>query len=754
MNGDDPPTRCTHPTVVTSPSRHAVSVGYSHPTLQQRIAATTASGRAPKPKDVKNDAGPSALTFPAPLVLPGDDLSLDPRYPPQSFRAWKQGKDRNEITSERNVIYVAAPPSVTSEAAVVQNWVIASSRASIDGVPTQRPKAEDVIAYLEAFYHGLPVKQFPSTKLSFTTWEADDKPRAKGRGKVKIESYIALNTPTESVRIRTRATSNSVYSNQLNLDDLLDAAISILPTDAYALLMLVDHDIFEDEDDEFACGRAYGGSRVAVVSSARYDPCLDKMQGVDRTHAWPAAHCQDFIESRCHGADEDHAREPKRKKKNIDQGAPSPGATAYSPPPNSPPSPLQAAQQAFSQKSASNQSLAALYLFRLCRTSAHELGHCFGLDHCVYYACSMQGSASLAEDAHLRKVLFTIQGQSDGTESERMERRYEALDKFCVRFKNGRDFAAFGAWLEARLSSLCNAGVSPKKAWESVIYHIMSTGSWYKNPHLLEEIFQALVFTNLNKVLQWVDPEMRPANQIDYSTEAQYNLLKLLWGNLLKSVRANPFRTLTIIDQTDNAPGGCLIDFFGRKNMILIQVYMPNVNVYRLGPLLRKFIQQPDNIKEYNLKIVNCREDAVIFLLSYVQSPLSCISKQGIGTGDGSSWISSLLQVSPVIKKVLAALKKFDRSVFRVSLHPLDMWSGVRPYGIWLKNCGDRGRSVPYGVPWVREISVFYEKPQRRSLLSRRMASAVHVTPDSFWYKIGVPWNMIRAVKAMDSGKN
>ena len=38
------------------------------------------------------------------------------------------------------------------------------------------------------------------------------------------------------------------------------------------------------------------------------------------------------------------------------------------------------------------------FLFRLCCTVSHELGHCFGLDHCMYKACMMQGTASVAED--------------------------------------------------------------------------------------------------------------------------------------------------------------------------------------------------------------------------------------------------------------------------------------------------------------------------------------------------------------------
>ena len=38
---------------------------------------------------------------------------------------------------------------------------------------------------------------------------------------------------------------------QLNLNDLLDVAVSILPDDAYAFLLLVEYDLSEDEDDNF-----------------------------------------------------------------------------------------------------------------------------------------------------------------------------------------------------------------------------------------------------------------------------------------------------------------------------------------------------------------------------------------------------------------------------------------------------------------------------------------------------------------------
>ena len=78
----------------------------------------------------------------------------------------------------------------------------------------------------------------------------------------KSSPTLWLNTPKASscIGLLSRATPKGNFTHQLNLNDLLDAAIDILPDDAYALLMMVEHDMFEDEDDDFVCGRAYGGS--------------------------------------------------------------------------------------------------------------------------------------------------------------------------------------------------------------------------------------------------------------------------------------------------------------------------------------------------------------------------------------------------------------------------------------------------------------------------------------------------------------
>ena len=73
-------------------------------------------------KAVESIEAPDPTTFPAPLILPDDDLAFDPTYPAQSFRSWPRKKDRNEVTPERRIIYIARPPDVNSEVEFMKGW--------------------------------------------------------------------------------------------------------------------------------------------------------------------------------------------------------------------------------------------------------------------------------------------------------------------------------------------------------------------------------------------------------------------------------------------------------------------------------------------------------------------------------------------------------------------------------------------------------------------------------------------------------
>ncbi len=442
---------CSHENLVYQPSPHASQAGYRSCDPRQLLVAAGKN---------RKDVPSTPSTFPAPLVLPNDDLGLDPRYPPQSFRSWLRGKDRNEITSDRRVIYIAAPPKVDNDIVFVRRWILPRLPTSRGGVgraregsietPISTPETKDVIAYLAAFYHGMTVKQLPFD-LTFANWDDEDR---TSKTKSTSSRFIALNAPNDSVRIGTRTCPDDMFPNQLCLNDLLDVAISVLPKDAYALLMLVDHDLYEDEDDDFCCGRAYGGSHVAVVSNARYNPLLDGVQGVERQHAWPASHCENYVKESC-------ATVSKPSKKAKTDVAPS--TTVNQDPamienPDSGSNTLHLAVQAHrsipQDKLSGPEHLASVWLSRTTRTASHELGHCFGIDHCVYYACIMQGTASMAEDVrqppYLCPVeLAKIQRAIGLTDKDVME-RYKALQNFCSR--SGSGFAGFGCWIRERIS--------------------------------------------------------------------------------------------------------------------------------------------------------------------------------------------------------------------------------------------------------------------------------------------------------------
>jgi archaemetzincin len=395
-----------------------------------------------------------AATFPGPLGLEGDDLVRDPEYPPQSFREWRGERQRNKVGAEgRRTIYVVGPPVVEDGAqkGFMRGWTecdVEGADAKAIGGSKTNGWEKDVVEYLEAFYHGLPVKLLNASGLHFTPWDTtpSQPTKSKSRSSAKARKpkeplYIGLRTADELIGIRYRATPSGHYSHQLNLDDLLDAAISILPDDAYALLMLADHDLYEDDDDEFVCGRAYGGSRVAVVSRARYNPLLDEEQGVPREHAWPASHCEKYMAECCGKA------AAKMRSKGVFAIEDSPLRLAVT------------AHTTLYASAMTSEQLAGLWFSRICRTASHELGHCFGIDHCVYYACCMQGSASIVEDARQPPYLCPVDLQKvvRATGADVAE-RYRALRGFCAKWEGVCMFAAWGKWVEGRLKQTEDAG--------------------------------------------------------------------------------------------------------------------------------------------------------------------------------------------------------------------------------------------------------------------------------------------------------
>ena len=178
---------------------------------------------------------------------------------------------------------------------------------------------------------------------------------------------------------------------------------------------------------------------MAVVSTTRYNPRLDDGQDIEREHAWPASHCDAYMRERC--------------------GAPSKTKKAKPDSSMSHQTPLQAAVLAHTALPTPHTSsqLSYLWLSRVCQTASHELGHCFGIDHCVYYACVMQATASLAEDVRQPPYLCPVDlaKMLRATGADERE-RYEALLAFCGRHEGGDAgwFKALQAWILGRLREL------------------------------------------------------------------------------------------------------------------------------------------------------------------------------------------------------------------------------------------------------------------------------------------------------------
>ena len=422
---------CQHHILCFKSSSHANQVNFRKFTDQQRA---TAAG-----KKRATDAESGEL-FPAPLVLPDDELSCDARCPPQSLRSWVRLNGRNEVTRRRNLLYIVGPPTSSKDIDYVRDWTIPQGHDKEKEANLAKPRTSDVVDYLAAFYHGMEVRILPPESLHFAAWENE-----KGRKSTTKPRYVGLNTATESIGIRVRPSPDNVFQGQLDLNDLLDVAISILPDDAYALLMLVEHDLFEDDDDDFCCGRAYGGSRVAVVSMARYNPCLDASQNVERQHAWPSSHCEAYMQSCCEVQSESSEASSKRALQQV------PASSTDQPYHVN--TPLQAAVTV--HKTLSQSNLSGLWFSRVCQTVSHELGHSFGMDHCVYYACVMQGTSCLAEDVRQPPYLCPVDlAKLLRATSANEKERYEALLSFCGNHAIVPMFAALRAWLACMLENL------------------------------------------------------------------------------------------------------------------------------------------------------------------------------------------------------------------------------------------------------------------------------------------------------------
>lgn len=197
-----------------------------------------------------------------------------------------------------------------------------------------------------------------------------------------------------SSRRRKRHELNTRYNKEWNhcqmcVDSNLMQLRKFIPEDALCMIGLTMMDLYGDESDLFVAGMAAGNQRVAIFSLYRYDPCLQF-----NPEYW-------FVV-------EEDGKMPNKERQRIT-------------------------------------------LHRGCKLLVHEICHLLGIDHCIYYACCMNGSGHLQEDfrqpMHLCPVdlhkLSTLVGFN-------VLDRYKALLKFYEKhnFKEETD------WVNQRISCM------------------------------------------------------------------------------------------------------------------------------------------------------------------------------------------------------------------------------------------------------------------------------------------------------------
>lgn len=449
---------CTHEAILYDPSPHVRESHYSRPSARQRIIAAERTGSSEEQRMLVTNTGlfNNSAAFPAPLVLPDDDLADDPEPWPQTFMDWRE--ERNEVTEDRRTIYLVNGPAVHDSVHHLRRWSHVGDGKKT-GIEAMSLDIQDLKTYTGAFYYGMKTSV---SSLEFE-WRAWDEGKGKAYDGAPLKSgtqrrLVGLKTPSdELIGIRCRKSPDGVSRMQVNLDDVLDALAENIPKDAYAVLMVMDLDMYENDDGEeiFTGGRAYGGSRIAVVSTFR-----DRLF-IGDGHSWPSSHCAAYVSSMCG--------------RSIPKSKTSSG-TAKS----SQPGPMKKAVDAVGHLRKADQGRQVVgyveWLSRVAQTITHELGHCFGLDHCVYFACTMQGCGSTAEALRqppylcpvcLEKLASaigdTIVGEWNSAghqhiisqKREFVKQRYQAIKSVCDGWIQAKPsspmFTGHSAWIEGIL---------------------------------------------------------------------------------------------------------------------------------------------------------------------------------------------------------------------------------------------------------------------------------------------------------------
>jgi len=263
--------------------------------------------------------------------------------------------------------------------------------------PDYGPSIEKLVEYTRVFFdravHLLPAAHL---RVSHTN-ESSSLSRTKGKRKKQKTNHLSINIPgafaskskfklffpkndgslCAPVEIAGRAdlTTDRI---QLKVDSLLDELSSYRYSrhgtctghgneKDFCIMGITMEDLFDGPSDLFCAGMAFGGDKVAVFSFKRYHPLI-KMHPLHWHKYGYSKTCDGYSYF------DDDDQNPK----------------GLSPHP-----PLLGSKDNESNNECEFESE---FLRRSSKLLSHELGHLYGLDHCIHNRCLMMGTGHLVED--------------------------------------------------------------------------------------------------------------------------------------------------------------------------------------------------------------------------------------------------------------------------------------------------------------------------------------------------------------------
>jgi predicted Zn-dependent protease len=228
---------------------------------------------------------------------------------------------------------------------------------------------------------------------------------------------------------------------QIELDELLHKVIAPIQSsgmhagsrfcDNFAVVGVTMLDLYDNDASLFMAGGACMQNKTAVLSLARYNPRIKSSY----YHWYDYGYLpMDSMLWKTNSGYFDGNRRPI-----VTSGPPSRAADDDS------------NNDANTDVDEQNVAIKTLYFLRAAKLIVHEIGHLYGLEHCVYYACNMNGTANLIEDfaapLHwcgncLRKLHYRI-----GFD---MRERYRKLANLYIRM----GMTSEATWVQQRLDTI------------------------------------------------------------------------------------------------------------------------------------------------------------------------------------------------------------------------------------------------------------------------------------------------------------